>query len=394
MSSNVYFEKLLNLKDKFSVKLIVGFRGAGKTALLKKFANHLKSEGIAEEGIIFVDFEKNSITDFRTLYDYVIQKTEGVEKAYILLDEVEKVEGWENAVNAFFMGLPADIYVTGTNEYTLTNEILKLLPDNCDVLKMYPLSFSEFANLKYEMSDEDLLEDILKFGSLPVMAENFPNDNLKKFLLNGIYFETLFKDAIVKYSLRDTDIFHEMMKFLASNLGQPVKAKTVTEHFKTVNKKITSFTMENYLNIADQVGIFKRIRRYDVNKKNFLNGSECFYCIDTGICNSLSNFSRTKKDALIKNLIVLELMRRGYEVRIARVGVAEIDFMAVSGERNIFIQVLPEGNLSAVSKLLRPLNKLSDETEKLLISVEPVKIKGNIKNVTIIDFLSNYFVEN
>ena len=394
MYNTIYLEKLLNLKKNLSVKLITGCRGVGKTTLLKMFANYLKNNGVSDKEIIFIDFERETILDFNTLYEYISKKVAGLENAYILLDEIDSVENWEKAVIALFTGLPVEIYATGADERVLTQKMKKLLTDNCDVLEMYPLSFAEFLKVQdNEKPSEESFEKFTNFGSMSFIVEENTSEETKKRLLNGICYETFFRDAVIKHSLRDADLFRGIVYFLAKHIGQPIRTKNIVEYFKSINKKVTIFTVDNYLNIIDKIGILRKIHRYDVNEEKILNGGENFYCVDTGILNALSNFEGVEKIGLIKNLVVSELLRNGYEVRVAKLGAMNIDFMAVSKGKKIYIQVLPDDNSKTITELLRPLHKLSAETEKILISSEPLKIKGNVKNITITDFLLNYFVK-
>ena len=178
-------------------------------------------------------------------------------------------------------------------------------------------------------------------------------------------------------------MFRGILYFLAKHIGQPIRTKNIVEYFKSINKKVTVFTVDNYLNIIDKIGILRKILRYDVNEEKNLNGGENFYCVDTGILNALSNFEGVEKIGLIKNLVVSELLRNGYEVRVAKLGAMNIDFMAVSQGKKIYIQVLPDDNSKTITELLRPLHKLSAETEKCIIYYLPNRRDCLWLNVTL-----------
>ncbi len=397
MNRAVYLEKMLELQKNFSIKLITGFRGTGKTTLLKIFMDHLKFSGVSEEEIVFINFEETeSLSNFQQLYMYVNEKIENLDHAYLLFDEIQLVAGWEKAVNAFFLGAPVEIYLTGSNENVLVNKIAPLLPDNFDIIRVSPLSFSEYAEISsknvqvYENSDVAnlaIFRDYLNFGGMPIVAEGTETKKIKERLVAGLYYEAIFKDIIRVYSLRDSDVFNAIMQFLALNIGQPIRPNAINDYLLESNRKTTSFTLENYLKLTDEIGLFKKIRRYDIKKDAFLNGAESFYCVDTGICNALLNFSRFDEMALMKNVIFTELWSRGYEIYCARLGKMTIDFLAVSANEEIYIQVLATDKKSSLGKLLRPLHKLPESANKLLISLKPVKLKGSVKNITITDFL-------
>ena len=396
-----YREKLSALRDNFSVKVIIGFRGTGKTRLLKSFAEQLKSEGVSPEDITFMNFEElDFIKDFRQLYEYISEKIANSEKSYLLFDEIHRVEGWENAINALFLGSSAEIYLTGSSDRLMLPKLMSLLPDNCDVLHIYPLSFSEYNQVitgnRYRLKPEEVPEDkkisdYLKFGGLPIAASCPDDEKILRSILTGFAYEILFKDVTVKYSLRTPEVFREMARFLAVNVGNSVRMKDVDHYLSESGFQTTSFTLDNYLNLANESGLFKKIPRYDLKKETFVNGGERFYCFDTGICNALLDFNCFNETACIKNAVCIELERSGYDVYCARLGVMNIDFYALSGNHGIYIQVLPTDGTISPGQTMRPLNKLPNDVDKILISLNPVKVKKGVKNITAAEFLSSSY---
>lgn len=397
MNGNVYLSKLLELRRNFTIKLISGFRGVGKLDLLKMFAECLKNEGVREEQIVFVNFEvSEQMTDFQNLYSYVNKKIESLDYAYLLFYGIQRVTDWEKAVNAFFLGAPVEIYIADSNEKLLSEKIICLLPDNCDAIKIYPLSFSEYIksvsldmnNFSSEKMNVDALFDkYLRFGGMSVTTKYSLEENLLNRLLNGILYEALLKDVTIKYSLRNPYLFYCILRFLALNLSSPIKLKNLEQYFGGANQVATAFTLDNYLNIIDESEFFKKVPRYDLKKETFINGNECFYCIDSGLCNALNDFKIYNETALIKNIVYLELLRRGYKVYTPVIGTMTADFLAVSDKKEICIQVLPAEMNVSLGKILRPLNKLPDSTDKILISKNFIKVKNGIKNITVTDFL-------
>lgn len=397
MNRKVYLDRLLSLKSNFSIKLITGFRGTGKLELLKSFAEYLKSEGVAEEQIIFINFEDvENLTDYQKLYVHVNEKIENLSYAYLLFYSIRQVKDWEKAVNAFFLGAPVEIYIADSNERLLTEKLMHFLPDNCDVIKMYPLSFSEYINsVSVDVNDFDssgideqsLFEKYLRFGGMPVTSKYPVDEKVLQRLLTGLLYESLLKDVTVRYSVRNSYLFQCMVKFLALNLGNSIKLTELEKYLTEINQLTTSFTIDNYLNIIDESGFFRKVPRYDLKKGAFVNGNECYYCVDSGICNALLNFNFYNETALIKNVVYLELLRRGYNVSTVRIGTMTADFFAVSDRRELFIQILPTDGTIPHNKLLRPLNKLPNDVDKILISKNPIKLKNDVKNITVTDFL-------
>ena len=399
MKNNVYLNELLKLKNNFSIKLITGVRGTGKLKLLGEFVDYLKSNGVDESNIIFMDFENTEhLTDFQELYSYVNKKIENLDYVYLLFHGIQKIRDWEKAINALFLGTPSEIYIADSNEKLLTEKLIQMLPNNCDVLKLYPLSFTEYLkSLSLDLNDLDspesdmdtLLKNYLCFGGMPIMSKYPMDENVLERLLAGLLYESLLKDVVIKYSIRNPYLLQCIMKFLALNSGKSIKLKCLDDYFVSVGQSVTSFTLDNYLNIINESEIFKKIPRYDLKKSVFVNANECFYCADSGLCNALLDFNSYNETALIKNVVYLELMRQGYDVYSPIIGTMTADFFAVSNEKKLCLQVLPAGEEDSLTKILRPLHKLPDNVDKVVISRNPVRTKKNVKNITVIDFLLN-----
>lgn len=368
-------DKLLGLKENFSVKIISGVRGVGKSTLLRDFAESLRATGISESEIIFIDCEENpQLKNYQQLYEFVDAKTTELDRFFLLIDEIDLVEEWAKALNALFVGAPAEIYVTGSSE-TLSEKISALLPENCDVLKMCPLSFAEYGKIS---ESESILEDYLHFGGMP-SALGMDKNILPKFL-RGLGYEILF-DIAEKNFLSDASLLRVLTKFLARNVGESVNAN---EYFRSLGEN-NFRKMRHYLSVMVDSGLFKRVLRLDVKSDTFMVGGEKFYCVDNGV---LSGLSEVGEKDLIENAICNELLRRGYEVSTGKFGAMNINFVANKSAERIFIQVLPPDDSITVRRLTRPFRALPEDFEKILISRSPVKNLGSVKNITLREFLT------
>lgn len=343
--------------------------------MLKLFAEKLRSEGVGDSEIIFIDCEANECFEtFQTLYEFVAARTVELEKFFLLIDEIDRVAECEKAVNALFVGTPAEIYVTCSSE-TLPNKISALLPDNCDVLKIYPLSFAEYSK---NFSAEDTLQNYLNFGGLPC-ALNADKKFLPTVLRCAVY-EIIF-DIIEKNSLQRTEFFRRTLKILAQNVGVPVSLNQLFESLK--NFGYSAKTFRNYLNRG--LELFKKIPRLDIKTGKILNGGEKFYCVDNGILRTL--VPNIDESILMENAVYVELLRRGFSVSSGKFGTMNVTFVAECGSKKIFIQVLPTSGISA-RRITRPLRAVSDDVEKILITSKPEKIFGDVTNITLRDFLT------
>lgn len=271
----------------------------------------------------------------------------------------------------------------------------KMETDVIESVKISPLSFSEFVkSLQVDVNSlnpediktEKLLQRYIKFGGLPIVSKSNDEDLLKS-LLRGIFYETFLKDIIVKYSVRNVSVFHSVLEFLVINIGKPVKLTAVSDYCQKASNPVTTFTVDNYLSLINESALFRKVLRYDINSGSFVNGGECFFCADTGLANAVMDFKFFDETALMKNIVYLEFLRRGYNVYSARIGSMSTDFLVSLEDEIMCVQVLPVDGSKKISQLLRPLHKLPDQIGKFLISKYPVKIKSSVKNLTLTDFL-------
>ena len=366
-----YPERLLELKNNFSVKIIVGVRGVGKTTLLEDFTERLRSDDVATEEIIYFNCAADcSLRNFQRLYDLVAAKTSELEKFFLFLDDIDCVEEAEKTINAMFVGMPAEIYVTCSSE-RLAEKISVLLPDNCDVLKMYPPSFAEFIKID---SSEGVLLDYLHFGGLlrisDVDKKIFPS------LLRGAAYEIMF-DIVEKNSLQKAELLRLLIKALAQNVGAAANLSKIQDSLNCSGK-----AFRNYLDCAEE--LFIRIPRFDIKAGNSLLGGEKFYCVDNGILSALADVDET---ALMENTVCIELLRRGYSVSCGKFGTMNVSFVAERDGKKTYIQVLPANGAVSVRRSTRPLRAIEDDAERFLITLKPEKAFAGVQNVTLQDFL-------
>ena len=395
LNNEVYLKKMLELKDSFSVKVITGVRGIGKTTLLKMFADTLEKSGVPSEEIIYINFDENdTLSDFQKLYEHINEKIIYLEQSYLLLDEIQQVEGWEKTVNAFFVGYPVDIYITSSNAKVLSETFLNLLSDHYDLIHMYPMSFNEYLKAMPDNEDkgqEFYFEQYLKYGGLPIVTKLQEQIEVLPILLSGIYNTIINKDIIALNYIRDAYLLESINKFLAINIGNPITPKIIESYLQKVNRTTTIYTMNNYLQMINDSGLFHRVARYDIKSQATLNGSEQVYCIDPGIRNALLNFSDLKNENIPENIVYIELLRRGYRIFIGKIGKSKFSFVAFKDSRPAYFQVVSQLDTKAtIRKALYPLQHINDQYDKFVISMERPTIDdyNGIKVLHIFDFLN------
>ena len=394
---DLYLSQLIQYKDKPLIKVITGLRRCGKSTLLSLFENYLIKNGVAKDYIIRINFESfefDEITNYKELHEYINKKLiNSHDKHYILLDEVQQVSSWEKVINSFLVDANVDIYITGSNAYLLSSELSTLLSGRYVEIKMQPLSFKEYLDFT-ESDKENNLQEIfnqyLKFGGLPTVVELIDNPNTIGPFLEGIYNTVLMKDVIERNGVRDSALLESILKFIASNIGSIVSTKKISDYLTSNGRKTTSDTIDNYLRMLEKAFIIYKANRYDLKGKMFLKTLEKYYIVDMGIRNQLTGLRNTDYGHVIENIVYLELLRRGYEVTIGKVGTLEVDFIATKVDEVVYYQVSTSiMDEKTRERELRPLQSINDNYPKYIITLDQVIFNdySGIKVKNIIDFL-------
>lgn len=393
---DLYLKKLIQFKNKPFIKVITGIRRCGKSSLLTLFENYLIENGVEKEKIIRMNFESfdfDEITNYKELHAYIKTRiTNNTDIHYIILDEIQQVQSWEKAINSFLVDANVDIYITGSNAYLLSSELSTLLSGRYVEIKMMPLSFKEYLEFTNNIDSniELSFNKYIEFGSLPTVVELLDIPETIGPFLEGIYNTVLIKDVIERNSIRDAALLENILKFIASNIGSIVSSKKISDYLTSSGRKVTSETIDNYLKMLENAFIIYKANRYDLKGKMFLKTLEKYYIVDTGIRNQLTSLRNTDYGHVLENIVYLELLRRGYEVTIGKIGSLEVDFVATKQNEKIYYQVsasiLDE---NTKERELRPLENISDNYPKIVLTMDktPFTDFSGIKIVNILDFL-------
>ena len=393
---DLYLNKLIAFKDITLIKVITGMRRCGKSTLLELFNRYLLKSNVSPNNIIRMNFESlefDYIKSYKDLYLYVKERVIKSEKTYILLDEIQQVEYWEKAVNSFLVDFDVDIYITGSNAYLLSSELSTLLSGRYVEIKMLPLSFKEYLDFNEYKAGEDKSEyfnSYLEFGGLPAITDIKDRPETIKPFLSGIYNTVIMKDVVQRNAVRDAALLENVMRFVASNIGSPVSTKKISDYLTSAGRKTSSDTIDNYLKMLESAFIIYKANRYDLKGKLHLKTLEKYYIVDTGIRNELLGFRNVDYGHILENVVYLELLRRGYEVYVGKVGTLEVDFVATKADKKVYYQVsatiLTE---ETKERELKSLRNIQDHYEKVVLTMDKTFIKDydGIKNINIIEFL-------
>ena len=394
-----YLKKLIDSKDTEFIKVITGIRRSGKSTLLLMFKDYLFKNGVKQENIIHINFESglyDNIKNYKDLYQYVKEKIKN-NKIYLLLDEVQNVESWEKAINAFKVDFDIDIYITVSNAYLLSSELSTFLSGRYIEIKMYPLSFKEF--LMFNKYDENNLEDkfneYLKYGGLPAITLIKNNDALVLSYLNDIYNTIVKKDIIDRNNIKDVALLENIIKYLFSNVGSPISSNKICDYLNSnkIVQKANHQTIDNYLNMLEKSYIIYKADRTDVKSKALLKTLGKYYVSDTGLRNIILGFRNINEGHLLENIVYLELLRRGYKVSIGKTLDYEVDFVAENTHTIKYYQVTQTLSDEQVkNRELRSLESISDNYEKIILSMD--KSINNDYNGIKVKNIINWLLEN
>jgi len=394
---DIYLSQLIKFKNKSLIKVITGLRRSGKSTLLSLFENHLIESGIKKNQIIRMNFESfdfNEIVSYKELYSYINSKIiDKNKKYYILLDEVQQVSSWEKVINSFLVDANVDIYLTGSNAYLLSSELSTLLSGRYVEIKMQPLSFKEYLNFiesDKESTIQEKFNQYLEYGGLPTVVELLDNKDTIGPFLEGIYNTVIMKDVIERNEVRDAALLESLLKFIAANIGSIVSTKKISDYLTSSGRKTTSDTIDNYLKMLENAFIIYKANRYDLKGKMFLKTLEKYYIVDMGIRNKLTGLRNTDYGHVLENIVYLELLRRGYDISIGKIGTLEVDFVATKPSEKIYYQVCATiMDDKTRERELRPLKSISDNYPKYILTMDQTVFNdySGIKVKNIIDFL-------
>ena len=391
-----YLNRLIEAKDTEFIKVITRVRRSDKSTLLLMFKEYLLLNGVKEENIIHINFEFSmfdEIKDYRDLYNY-IKKYLVKGKSYILLDEVQNVLKWEKAVNGINLDFDVDIYITGSNAYLLSSELATLLSGRYIEIKMYPLSFKEYLKFNnYDLTNiEDKFNEYLKYGGLPAITHIKDKDNLVMTYLNDIYNTIVKKDIIERNGIKDIALLENLIRYIASNIGSSISANKISDYLNSnkITTKSNHQTIDNYLKMLENAFIVYKVERSDIKSKSILKTLGKYYLADTGIRNIILGFRNIDEGNLLKNVVYLELLRRGYKISIGKTFDYEVDFIAENVNTIKYYQVSRSIKDSKVlERELRSLESIQDNYEKIILTMDKTinKDYNGIKVINIIDFL-------
>lgn len=390
-----YLSRIIPLIDKNLIKVITGVRRSGKTVLLQQIQEYLLENGKAKSDIAYINFESKLNADLKNseaLYKYLLNAGKNASgKIYIFLDEIQAVDKWEEVVSSLLVDLDCDIYITGSNSKLLSGELATLIAGRYIQIHVYPFTLKEakeisLQNGKYS-SDEQLFLDYLRFGGLP--QRFYLEDESVEAYLSDTYDAIVIKDILRRNNLNDESLLNLLLTFLMDNIGNPFSARSIAAALAASGIKTSADTVLTYIGYIKNAMIMSCVGRYDIKGKKLLAGGEKYYAVDTGLRNAVKSSDEIDYNKLYENIVYLELLARGWDVKVGKTDNYEIDFVAYKGGERIYVQVCyllaaPE----TINREFGNLKKIDDNYPKYVISGDlPDFSRNGIIHQNIIKFL-------
>ena len=395
----LYIEKIKPFIDKDIIKVLTGIRRSGKSVMLKLIMEELKQNKIDEKQFININFENLiniELTTADKLHEYILKKASEIKKkCYIFLDEIQEVKDWEKCINSLRVNeeYDFDIYITGSNAKLLSGELSTYLAGRYVEFVIYPFSFKEFLetlkSIQQDVSTREAFQKYIKFGGMPFLYNLAFEEEASLQYLKDIYSSIILKDITQRNKIRDTDLLERVISYLIMNVGNNFSATSISKFFKSENRKVSVETILNYIKAAEESFLIYKVSRDDLIGKKVLNVNEKYYIADHGMREAILGSNQRDINQIFENIIYLELLRKGYNVRVGKVDNLEVDFVCTKGNEKIYVQVAYLlASSETIEREFTSLEKIGDNYPKYVISMDEFDMSRNgIKHINIIEFL-------
>ena len=388
-----YVDTLRKYRDMLLVKVLAGIRRCGKSTILEILEQDLLASGVAADHIISMRYTSLDFSDGMTerdMYNGIRDRMTDEGRYYLLLDEVQEIEGWEKAVNSLLESADTDIYVTGSNSRLMAGEISTYLTGRYVSIPVFTLSFAEYLEFKNSssLSRKELLAEYIRLGGFPIVARGDFDERSAYQIVEGIYNSVITSDIARRHNITNFELFGRVVRYIVENVGKTFSANAIVRFLKSEGRTLSVEAVYNYLEWLEKAFVIYRCQRYDLQGKSVLKTQEKFYLADAALKYCVLGFNTKGVAAMLENIVYFELLRRGYAVYIGKNETREIDFVAVRRDERIYIQVcrrLPEESDRELENLL----EIRDHYPKYVVTLDEMAA-GNVNGVKIVhlaDFL-------
>lgn len=379
------------------VKVMTGIRRCGKSVMLELIKEELLQSGVNKSQFISINFEDMSYAHLQTakaLNDDIIERAYKIEgKVYLFFDEIQEVKDWEKCINSLRVSLDCDIYITGSNAKLLSGELATYLGGRYVEFVIYPFSFAEFVELYREIYPDEPINMIFQkyvvFGGMPYLSNIRFEKTASIQYLHDLFNSVQLKDIVKRNNIRDVDLLERISAYVMANVGNTFSATSISKFFKSEKRNVAPDTILNYIKYCCDAYLFYQVKREDLQGKQILASNEKYYIADHGIREAVFGGNMKDINLILENIVYMELLRRGYEVRVGRSGNKEIDFVCYKRDEKIYIQVTYLiASEETIQREFGVYDDIQDNFPKYVVSLDEFDMsRDGIKHRNIRDFL-------
>jgi predicted AAA+ superfamily ATPase len=398
ISRELYMSRIRPFVGNELIKVLTGIRRSGKSVMLDLIKKELIASGVNEEQFISINFEIMSNEYLCTaiaLHKEVSERINKVnKKAYLFFDEIQEVTDWEKCINSFRVEFDCDIYITGSNAKLLSGELATYLAGRYVKFVIYPFSFTEFSELYSTIYPNDdrrvIFTKYLSFGGMPYLSNLHYVEQPSCQYLQDVYNSVVLKDVVKRNNIRDVDLLERVITYVMANVGTTFSATAISKYLKSEGRTVAPETILNYIKACEEAFLFYRVQRQDLQGKKILTVNEKYYIADHGIREAVFGGNVKDINLVFENLVLLELLRRGYKVMVGKTYEKEIDFVAEKQNQKLYIQVsYLLASEETIEREFGAYDNIRDNFPKYVVSYDDFDMSRNgIKHMNILDFLT------
>ena len=393
-----YLRKIRPFYDADLIKVITGVRRCGKSCLMECIADELRERGVAEKDIVYLNLDKRGYRSIKTpdqLEAAIEARLVDDDFKYLFIDEIQNVGGFEEVINGFNTDGGFSIFVTGSNSYLLSGELVTKLTGRYVEFEMFTLSFAEYLGMKRflgkEVRDSRVeFDDYLRYGGFPRSLE-FDDPDAKARYIEDVVAQVIDKDIKAKKKIRNVDTFERVMTYMINNYGAPTSLTNIVEHFNNVEKvAVQRRTIASYIELLVNAKVLYRCQRFDLKSRKSLRGEEKYYLADPGIYFARNVDVRPSYGPSLENALFLYLKAREYRLSVGRIGKLECDFIARRRNAYAYIQVsMSIADPNVEEREYRPFSQIRDGYPRFLFTLDPLlQEREGVRHLNMIDFMA------
>jgi len=389
-----YINKIKTFINKDIIKVLVGQRRVGKSYMFFQLMDYIKSE-FENYRIIYINKELTEFSDIKTaddLTNYVKSNSEKNKTNFLFIDEVQDIENFEISLRSLLAEGNFDIYCTGSNAKMLSSDIATYLSGRYIQFYIHGLSYKEFLQFHKLHDNQQTFVKYLKYGGLPYLHNLALNEDAVSEYLKSIYNTIILRDVVARYNIRNLSFLERLNYFLADNIGSLLSAKRISDFLKSQNIKISTKLILEYLRYLEDAFFIKKVKRFDIKGRKIFEINDKYYFTDLGLRNTLQTFNMKDINKILENIVFNKIFTQGFDVYIGKFDDKEIDFIAIKGDKTIYIQVAYIITDEKVhEREFGNLLKITDNYRKIVVSTDEFEQSGykGVEHIHIRKFLQS-----